>query len=178
MREAIKRPVAMASIVLTGATAACGGDTVGVKLPAGPAWTVFRCPARVHARSFAFTSRGTGLDAVLAPAGARRARLCFYAGLNPRPKRYGFLRARRTLTNASRVDALTEMLNRFPAVRQGPSTCAPGISDGPAVVLFAYRHRPVVAITVYVPNTCFLASNGHRVRQANGATVRSLRRLG
>jgi hypothetical protein len=102
--------------------------------------------------------------------------LCFYAGLNPQPQHYGYLRARRTLRDETRVSTLITMLNRFPAVRQGASSC-PGLQDGPAVALFAYPHRPVVAVTVNVPNTCFLATNGHRVRQASGGTVESLRRL-
>lgn len=121
-----------------------------------------------------FDSSGNGLADELVPAGATRGLLCAYAGLNPQPRDFGDFKGRRRLAGR-RLVHLRATLNSLPAPLSGPSSC--GNDDGSAfVVLFGYPGRPPVAVTVNVPNTCFVASNGHKDAFALDALA-ELRRL-
>jgi hypothetical protein len=76
--------------------------------------------------------------------------------------------AERRLTDGQIMEHLTSTFNSLPGPGHGARTC-PGRGRSPFVVLFAYAHRSPVAVTVNIPNTCFLVSNGHDVKSAEAA---------
>jgi hypothetical protein len=167
----------MSALAIAAALApvACGADAPGRAITAGRVWhTLSRCPVRFARRSFG--SAGAGLRDVLVPADATRARLCVYAGLNPRPRRYGRLLEQHQVINRRVLERAAARLNALPAARPGPSSC-PGKPRTPFIVIFGYRRRPPVTVTVYLENTCFLVGNGHKLADASSASAEPVLRL-
>jgi hypothetical protein len=100
----------------------------------------------------------------LVPAGARRAVLCRYAGLNdPSPHALagsGALRSRR------RVRALATRFNRLP--EPGPQARACPNDDGSVVIArFGYRRAPEVTVWTGLSG-CSQVTNGALTRLAIG----------
>jgi hypothetical protein len=67
-------------------------------------------------------------------------------------------------------------VNALPALQSGSRSCR-GMPLKPSVVIFGYARRPPVAVTAYVPNTCFLVSNGLEVADASYTSAEPVLRL-